>query len=176
MGASSITTPRPSRRDFLVQTLGLGALLSHPAHLLAQERLPTRTIPVSGEAIPVIGFGSSKPVMEIPTEGTEPIVNVLRTLLRYGGRVVDTSPRTEEIDQEFGPRATGSPSEGPALSHGQDQHQRRTERHRSVASDPETPSGAARWICSRSRVYETLTCTGLTSGPGRTPARRATSE
>ena len=102
MGASSITTPRPSRRDFLVQTLGLGALLSHPAHLLAQERLPTRTIPVSGEAIPVIGFGSSKPVMEIPTEGTEPIVNVLRTLLRYGGRVVDTSPRTEEIDQEFG--------------------------------------------------------------------------
>jgi diketogulonate reductase-like aldo/keto reductase len=102
MGTSSITTPGPNRRDFLVQALGLGALLSHPAHLVAQERLPTRTIPVSGEAIPVVGFGSSKPVLESPTEGTEPIANVIRTLLRYGGRVVDTSPRTEEIDRDFG--------------------------------------------------------------------------
>ena len=175
MGASSITTPRPSRRDFLVQTLGLGALLSHPAHLLAQERLPTRTIPVSGEAIPVIGFGSSKPVMEIPTEGTEPIVNVLRTLLRYGGRVVDTSPRTEEIDQEFG-RVLQDPQVRDQLFltakiniNG--------EQNASISGfRPRDSSGAARWICSRSRVYETLTCTGLTSGPGRTPARRATSE
>ncbi len=102
MGASSITTPGPNRRDFLVQALGLGALLSHPTHLPAQERLPTRTIPASGEAIPVVGFGSSKPVLESPTEGTEPIANVIRTLLEYGGRVVDTSPRTEEIDRDFG--------------------------------------------------------------------------
>ena len=63
------TTPGPNRRDFLVQALGLGALLSHPTHLLAQERLPTRRIPVSGEAIPVVGFRSSKPVLESPTEG-----------------------------------------------------------------------------------------------------------
>ena len=102
MGATFITTPGPNRRDFLAQALGLGALLSHPAHLLAQERLPTRTIPVSGEAIPVVGFGSSKSVLESPTEGTEPIANVIRTLLEYGGRVVDTSPRTEEIDRDFG--------------------------------------------------------------------------
>jgi diketogulonate reductase-like aldo/keto reductase len=50
----------------------------------------------------VVGFGSSKPVIESPTEGTEPIANVIRTLLEYGGRVVDTSPRTEEIDRDFG--------------------------------------------------------------------------
>jgi diketogulonate reductase-like aldo/keto reductase len=93
---------KPNRRDFLAQALGLGALLSRPGRLLAQERIPTRTIPVSGEAIPVVGFGSSKPVLESPTEGTEPIANVIRTLLEYGGRVVDTSPRTEEIDREFG--------------------------------------------------------------------------
>ena len=92
----------PNRRDFLAQALGLGALLSRPDRLLAQERIPTRTIPVSGEAIPVVGFGSSKPVLESPTEGTEPIANVIRTLLEYGGRVVDTSPRTEAIDREFG--------------------------------------------------------------------------
>ena len=93
---------KPNRRDFLAQALGLGALLSRPGRLLAQERIPTRTIPVSGEAIPVIGFGSSKPVLESPTEGTDPIANVIRTLLEHGGSVVDTSPRTEEIDREFG--------------------------------------------------------------------------
>ena len=102
MGEASDTTPKPNRRDFLTQALGLGALLSRPAGVLAQERLPTRTIPGTGEAIPVIGFGSSKPVLESPREGTEPIANVLRTLLEYGGRVIDTSPRTEEIDREFG--------------------------------------------------------------------------
>ena len=102
MGATHSTTPGPNRRDFLAQALGLGALLSYPAQLVAQERLPTRRIPVSGEAIPVVGFGSSKPVLESPTEGTEPIANVLRTLLEHGGRVVDTSPRTEEIDRDFG--------------------------------------------------------------------------
>ncbi len=100
MGMSSDTTP--NRRDFLAQALGLGALLSRPARALAQERLPTRMIPGTGEALPVVGFGSSKPVLESPTEGTEPIANVLRTLLEYGGRVIDTSPRTEAIDRDFG--------------------------------------------------------------------------
>ena len=93
---------KPNRRDFLAQALGLGALLSYPGRLLAQETLPTRAIPGTGEALPVVGFGSSKPVLESPTEGTEPIANVIRTLLEYGGRVVDTSPRTEEIDRDFG--------------------------------------------------------------------------
>ena len=99
---SDSTTPDPNRREFLGQALGIGALLSHPTSILGQETLPTRTIPISGEEIPVVGFGSSKPVLESPTEGTEPIANVLRTLLEYGGRVVDTSPRTEEIDRDFG--------------------------------------------------------------------------
>ena len=101
MGSTN-DTPKPNRRDFLTRALGLGALLSQPARLLAQERLPTRPIPGTGDALPVVGFGSSKPVLESPTEGTEPIANVIRTLLEYGGRVVDTSPRTEEIDRDFG--------------------------------------------------------------------------
>ena len=92
----------PNRRDFIAQALGLGALLSRPDRLLAQEPLPTRPIPGTGETPPVIGFGSSKPVLESPTEGTEPIANVLRMLLEHGGRVIDTSPRTEAIDRDFG--------------------------------------------------------------------------
>jgi aryl-alcohol dehydrogenase-like predicted oxidoreductase len=102
MGATHDTTSKPDRRDFLARALDSGALLAQPTPLLAQEVLPTRTIPSTGEAIPVVGFGSSKPVLESPTEATEPIANVIRTMLEFGGRVVDTSPRTEAIDRDFG--------------------------------------------------------------------------
>ena len=92
-----------TRREFLIQVGGLGVLLSGPSGLLAQERLPTRAIPGTAETLPVIGFGSSKPVLEIPTEGTEPVAAVIRMLLEHGGRVVDTSPREPaDIDAQFG--------------------------------------------------------------------------
>ena len=97
-----ITKSEPTRRDFLVRAAMLVATLPRPLKISAQETLPTRTIPVSGEAIPVVGFGSTQSVLESPTEGTEPIEKVVRTLKRYGGQVVDTSPRTEAIDREFG--------------------------------------------------------------------------
>lgn len=101
-----------SRRDFLIQMAGLGALLAHPMGRLLgeplspavrlQDALPTRLIPVSGEELPIVGFGSTASVLDIPAAGTEPIANVVRMLLEYGGRVVDTSTRPEAIDQEFG--------------------------------------------------------------------------
>ena len=108
-----------TRRDFLIHMAGLGAVLASPRAVLgstplvatapsvqptpsAQTTLPTRPIPGTGETLPVVGLGSSKPVLEIPTEGTDPLVAVIRVLVEHGGRVVDTSPRTEEIDAEFG--------------------------------------------------------------------------
>ena len=101
-----------SRRDFLIQMAGLGALLAHPMGRLLgeplspavrlQDALPTRLIPVSGEELPIVGFGSTASVLDIPAAGTEPIANIVRMLLEYGGRVVDTSTRPEEIDREFG--------------------------------------------------------------------------
>ncbi len=102
MSPTDDVTSKPNRRDFLAQALGVGALLSRPGRLLAQERIPTRPIPGTAESLPIVGFGSSKPVLESPTEGTEPIANVLRMLLEHGGRVIDTSPRTEAIDRDFG--------------------------------------------------------------------------
>ena len=92
----------PTRRSFLAQLAGLGTLMSRADLLHAQERLPTRPIPVSGETLPVVGLGSTKAVLEIETEGPGPLDSVIRTLLERGGRVVDTSPRSEEIDLEFG--------------------------------------------------------------------------
>lgn len=109
-----MTTPRNrTRRDFLTRMAGLGAVLATPRALLADHRavlesprapaqLPTRPIPGTAETLPIVGLGSSKPVLEIPTAGTDPLVAVIRVLLEHGGRVVDTSPRTPEIDAEFG--------------------------------------------------------------------------
>jgi len=97
-----------TRRDFLLRMAGIGAVLATPRALLGgplpqqQANLPTRPIPGTDETLPIVGFGSSKPVLEIPTEGTEPVAAVIRVLLEHGGRVVDTSPRTAEIDAEFG--------------------------------------------------------------------------
>jgi diketogulonate reductase-like aldo/keto reductase len=97
-----------TRKDFLLQLSGLGALLAMPGRLLGdagmflQERLPSRPIPTTGELLPIVGFGSTKAVLEIPTEGPEPVAAVIRQLMRLGGRVVDTSVRTEEIDAVFG--------------------------------------------------------------------------
>jgi len=95
-----------TRRDFLLRMAGVGAVLATPRAVLGgappqQIPLPTRPIPGTNETLPIVGFGSSKPVLEIPTEGTEPVAAVIRMLLEHGGRVVDTSPRTPEIDAEF---------------------------------------------------------------------------
>ena len=103
-----MTTPSdPTRRDFLIGLAGAGAVLAAPRAVFGntlppQETLPTRPIPGTEETLPIVGFGSSKPVLEIPTEGTEPLFGVIRILLEHGGRVVDTSPRTPEVDAEFG--------------------------------------------------------------------------
>jgi diketogulonate reductase-like aldo/keto reductase len=91
-----------TRREFLLRLPAVGALLSRSGVILDQEKLPTRPVPSSGENLPVVGFGSSKAVLEIPTQGTQPLEAVLRTLVQKGGRVVDTSPRPEQIDAQFG--------------------------------------------------------------------------
>jgi diketogulonate reductase-like aldo/keto reductase len=90
----------PTRREFLLSSLGI--LLARPFSFRAQDRLPTRAIPASGETVPVIGLGSTKAVLQLPTEGGDPLASVLRMLVDFGGRVVDTAPRPEEIDSQFG--------------------------------------------------------------------------
>ena len=91
-----------TRREFLFQLSSLGVLLSRPFEIRAQGQLPSRTIPASGETVPVIGLGSTKAVLGIPTAGTDPLASVMRMLVDRGGRVVDTAPRPEAIDAEFG--------------------------------------------------------------------------
>lgn len=92
----------PGRRDFLALLSMLPLTNAASALLLAQQKVPTRRIPVSGEMIPVIGLGSSKVVEEIAARGDEPLRQVLRALVAHGGSVVDTWPRNPANDARFG--------------------------------------------------------------------------
>ena len=91
-----------TRRKFLLQLSSLGLLLARATPVAGQDRMPQRAIPSTGEELPVVGFGSTKAVLQIPDEGTVPVASVLRMLVEHGGRVVDTAPRPEAIDAEFG--------------------------------------------------------------------------
>ena len=90
----------PSRRDFLGLLSILPFTAAGPA--LAQQKMPVRRIPGSGEMLPVIGLGSSKVVEEIAKNGDDPLRQVLRTLVAQGGRVIDTWPRNPANDARFG--------------------------------------------------------------------------
>jgi diketogulonate reductase-like aldo/keto reductase len=89
----------PSRREFLAL---LSSLPLTAAPTFAQQKMPARRIPGSGEMLPVIGLGSSKVVEEVAKNGEEPLRQVLRTLVAQGGKVIDTWPRNPANDARFG--------------------------------------------------------------------------
>jgi diketogulonate reductase-like aldo/keto reductase len=64
--------------------------------------MPRRAIAATGETLPVIGLGSTRPVTEIAERGPGPLEAVVRTLFEHGGRVVDTWPRSDANDDAFG--------------------------------------------------------------------------
>jgi len=62
-------------------------------------RMLTRTIPSSGEALPVIGLGTWQ-TFDVGAGGRAPLDDVLTKLLAAGARVIDSSPmygRAEEV-------------------------------------------------------------------------------
>jgi diketogulonate reductase-like aldo/keto reductase len=91
-----------TRRDLLALLSTVPAAGLVPATILGQDAMPVRRIPSTGEALPVIGLGSSKVVQEIATNGEDPLRQVLRTLVDRGGKLVDTWPRNAENDAAFG--------------------------------------------------------------------------
>jgi len=103
-----------TRRDFIALMSAAGIAGLGPTLSLAQEQMPMRPIPSTGEMLPVVGLGSSKVVSQVSTNGLEPLAAVLRALVASGGRVVDTWPRNPENDAELG-RALNEPDLRGAL-------------------------------------------------------------
>lgn len=91
-----------NRRDFIALLSAAGVAGLRPILSFAQEQIPKRPIPSTGEMLPVVGLGSSKVVSQIATNGTEPLAAVLRTLVAHGGSVIDTWPRDPGNDAGLG--------------------------------------------------------------------------
>jgi diketogulonate reductase-like aldo/keto reductase len=91
-----------TRREFLsAMAYGAAAVVAaRPSR--AQRDMPSRAVPGTGERLPVIGLGSTKPVTQIAERGPEPVAAVLRALVAHGGKVVDTWPRSADNDGAFG--------------------------------------------------------------------------
>jgi predicted aldo/keto reductase-like oxidoreductase len=75
------------RRDFMQYT-GAAAITTLATPTWATERLPTRLIPGTDEALPIVGLGNSRAFAAADQEAAS---RVLDTFLEYGGGYVDIS-------------------------------------------------------------------------------------
>ncbi len=75
-------------------TIGAGAAMAlDPRGLFAQGKLVTRAIPSSGEALPIIGLGSSATFAQVAKkEDVAALRGVLEALVNQGATVFDTAP------------------------------------------------------------------------------------
>ncbi|MEX2523588.1 MAG: aldo/keto reductase [Gammaproteobacteria bacterium] len=88
--------PGYTRRETLkyLFAAGLALKLPLPGLALAREAMPTRPIPATGEALPVIGLGNSRAFRSGDYATSRTIV---RILVEHGGRVIDTLGRSTEV-------------------------------------------------------------------------------
>jgi len=91
-----------TRRDFLTLAAGAAAAITAPSGLAQPRTMPVRAIPKTGESLPLVGLGSTRPVTAIAERGPAHVEAVIRALVEHGGRVIDTWPRNEANDGAFG--------------------------------------------------------------------------
>jgi aryl-alcohol dehydrogenase-like predicted oxidoreductase len=97
-----------TRRQWLGLTAGAGAALTLKPSLLQglvprTARVLTRAIPSTGEAIPLVGLGSSATFAQVArSEDHSALREVLRTMVDNGGTVFDTAPSYGASEQVAG--------------------------------------------------------------------------
>ncbi|WEK28450.1 MAG: aldo/keto reductase [Candidatus Pseudomonas phytovorans] len=94
-----------ARRDVLRAgaTLGLLAAASPWLHAATPANLLTRKVPATGEALPVIGAGTSGSFeVEAGSAQYQQLKAVLKAFFEGGGRVIDTSPNYGGADSILG--------------------------------------------------------------------------
>jgi diketogulonate reductase-like aldo/keto reductase len=80
-----------TRRTFITGTLASASILTlpgWPAVALAQEKLPRRKIPGSGDSLPVIGLGNSNAFRQNDKPGSTALIKLFH---QHGGAYVDCS-------------------------------------------------------------------------------------
>ena len=101
------------RRRELLFAAALASPLFRSIIAMAAPAMLTRPIPSSGEAMPVVGLGTSQ-VFDVGADAAarQPLREVLRLFLEAGGRIIDTSPMygraeavTGDLVAEAGARA-----------------------------------------------------------------------
>jgi aryl-alcohol dehydrogenase-like predicted oxidoreductase len=95
-----------TRRDTLKLAMAAGATAALPASVLAAfdpAELITRAIPKSGEALPIVGLGSSATFRRVAqSEDVSALAEVMRVLVENGGTVFDTAPSYGESEAVSG--------------------------------------------------------------------------
>lgn len=85
-----------TRRDYLKKSALIGAACALPAGLLQafeSSELIRRSIPKTGEKLPIVGLGSSATFRQVAqSEDVSALKSVLETLIENGGKVFDTAP------------------------------------------------------------------------------------
>jgi diketogulonate reductase-like aldo/keto reductase len=96
-----------SRRDAARLIAGTTASLLVAPILPAEEKrtILQRAIPSSGEMLPVIGLGTSR-VFNDASSQREPLEQVVATLAKLGGKLVDTAPAYGQAETVTGQIAT----------------------------------------------------------------------
>jgi diketogulonate reductase-like aldo/keto reductase len=81
------------RRDLLLGVAALASPLLRSTIAMASSAMITRPIPSTGEALPVIGLGTSQ-TFDVGggAADRQPLREVLRLMLDGGGKLIDTSP------------------------------------------------------------------------------------
>lgn len=92
----------PSRREVMQLSALAAASFALPAWS-ADASIATRRIPSSGEAIPVIGMGTSGS-FEVGTDAATraPLAEVLRRFVAGGGKLIDTAPTYSTAEDVLG--------------------------------------------------------------------------
>lgn len=93
-------TRRGALQRLAAVTCASGAI--GPGISWAQAAMPTRAVPRTGERLPIVGLGSTRPVQGIAELGSDRVAGILAELVAAGGKVVDTWPRDAAADAAFG--------------------------------------------------------------------------
>lgn len=81
-----------SRRKFLAQGAALASVAALPVASCAGETIRTRLIPGTNESLPVVGLGAPGFFYTSPPEGDDAAKAVIRAMVEFGGKMIDTPP------------------------------------------------------------------------------------